>query len=122
MQSNGGSLSFDRVDPIRTVASGPVGGVIGCQYLSKKLDHPNVISCDMGGTSFDVSIITDGESIYDREPILSRWRLMLPIVKVDSIGAGGGTVAQVHPITRRLMVGPDSAGSEPGRPCVWELV
>jgi N-methylhydantoinase A len=117
MQSNGGSLSFDRVDPIRTVASGPVGGVIGCQYLSKILGHPNVISCDMGGTSFDVSILADGESVYEREPILSRWRLMLPIVKVDSIGAGGGTIAQVHPITKRLMVGPDSAGSEPGPVC-----
>jgi N-methylhydantoinase A len=117
MQSNGGTISWDRVTPVRTLASGPVGGVIGSQFVAGLLGHKNVLTTDMGGTSFDVGIIRDGNWTYEREPIVSRWRLILPMVKVESIGAGGGTIARVDPITRRLLVGPDSAGALPGPVC-----
>jgi N-methylhydantoinase A len=117
MQSSGGTVSGERVPPIRTLQSGPVGGVIGSQYLAGLLGHSNVISTDMGGTSFDVSLIRDGRWSYEREPIISRWRVMLPLVKVDSIGAGGGTIARVDPALHRLLVGPESAGASPGPVC-----
>ena len=117
MQANGGLLSREKVPPVRTISSGPAGGVIASQYIASQLGHPNVISTDMGGTSFDVSLIREGRWSYEREPIISRWRVMLPMMKVDSIGAGGGTIARVDPVQRRLSVGPESAGAAPGPVC-----
>lgn len=117
MQANGGLLSWERVPPIRTLSSGPSGGVIATQFLASVLGHANVISTDMGGTSFDVSLIRDGRWGYEREPIISRWRVMLPMIKVDSIGAGGGTIARVDPTLGRLLVGPESAAAMPGPAC-----
>ena len=117
MQTNGGTMDWERVPPIRTLSSGPAGGVIGSQYLGSLQGQSNIVSTDMGGTSFDVSIIRDGKWSYEREPIVTRWRLMVPMLKVESIGAGGGTIAQVEPLTKRLLVGPKSAGSSPGPVC-----
>ena len=117
MQANGGLLSWERVPPIRTLSSGPSGGVIASQFLAGVLGHANVISTDMGGTSFDVSLIRDERWSYDREPIISRWRVMLPMIRVDSIGAGGGTIARVDPTLGRLLVGPESAAAMPGPAC-----
>jgi N-methylhydantoinase A len=117
MQCNGGTVGWETVPPIRVISSGPTGGVIGSQYIASMLKHPNVISTDMGGTSFDVSLLREGKWDYEREPIISRWRIMLPMIKVESIGAGGGTIARVDPITNRLLVGPDSAGAAPGPVC-----
>jgi len=117
MQANGGLLSWDKVPPVRTISSGPAGGVIATQYISSLMGHGNVVSTDMGGTSFDVSLIREGRWGYEREPIISRWRVMLPMIKVDSIGAGGGTIARVDPALRRLLVGPESAGAVPGPVC-----
>lgn len=117
MQASGGAVSRERVAPIRTVSSGPAGGVIGSQYMAGLLGHQHVIGADMGGTSFDVSLIRAGKWSYEREPIISRWRVMLPIIKVESIGAGGGTIARVDPVTKRLLVGPESAGAAPGPVC-----
>lgn len=117
MQANGGLMSLEKVPPVRTISSGPAGGVIASQYIASQLGHPNVISTDMGGTSFDVSLIREGRWSYEREPIISRWRVMLPMMKVESIGAGGGTIARVDPVQRRLSVGPESAGAAPGPVC-----
>jgi N-methylhydantoinase A len=117
MQANGGLLSWEKVPPVRTISSGPAGGVIASQYMASQLGHTNVISTDMGGTSFDVSLIREGRWSYEREPIISRWRVMLPMMKVDSIGAGGGTIARIDPVQRRLSVGPESAGAAPGPVC-----
>jgi len=117
MQCSGGTVGWERVAAVRTLSSGPAGGVIGSHYLAGQLGHENVISTDMGGTSFDVSLIRDGRFRYEREPIISRWRVMLPMIKCDSIGAGGGTIARVEPRLNRLLVGPDSAGAVPGPVC-----
>lgn len=117
MQSNGGTIGWNRVSPIRTLSSGPAGGVIGSQYIGTILGEPNAISTDMGGTSFDVSLILDGKWSYEREPIVSRWRLILPMIKCDSIGAGGGTIARAIPELHRLVVGPESAAADPGPVC-----
>jgi N-methylhydantoinase A len=117
MQANGGLLSWERVPPVKTLSSGPSGGVIATQYMAGLLGHSNVASADMGGTSFDVSFVRNARWGYEREPIISRWRVSLPMIKVDSIGAGGGTIARVDPELRRLLVGPDSAGAVPGPVC-----
>ncbi len=117
MQSNGGIVSWDKVTPLRTLSSGPAGGVIGGQYMTGVMAHEKALTTDMGGTSFDVGLILDGQVGYEREPVIERWRMMLPMIKVDSIGAGGGTIARVDPLVHRLIVGPDSAGADPGPVC-----
>ncbi|MGH7130105.1 MAG: hydantoinase/oxoprolinase family protein, partial [Planctomycetaceae bacterium] len=77
----------------------------------------NVITTDMGGTSFDVGLITEGYWRYAQEPIVERFRMLQPIIDIESIGAGGGTIAQVEAETGRLLVGPGSAGASPGPVC-----
>ena len=71
----------------------------------------------MGGTSFDVGLITEGYWRYAQEPIVERFRMLQPIIDIESIGAGGGTIAQVESETGRLLVGPRSAGASPGPVC-----
>jgi N-methylhydantoinase A len=117
MQANGGAVRREEVAPVRTLSSGPAGGVIASQFMATLLGHQNVISTDMGGTSFDVSLIIDQHWRYAREPIVSRWRVIQPMIEVESIGAGGGSIASVDPLTGRLLVGPQSAGASPGPAC-----
>ena len=91
--------------------------MIASAHVAKLLKHTNVITTDMGGTSFDVGLITDGYWRYAPEPIVERFRTLQPIIDIESIGAGGGTVARVDPDTGRLLVGPKSAGASPGPVC-----
>jgi len=81
------------------------------------LGHKHVITTDMGGTSFDVGLITEGYWRYAQEPIVERFRMQQPIIDIESIGAGGGTIALVEAETGRLLVGPRSAGASPGPVC-----
>jgi N-methylhydantoinase A len=117
MQSNGGIVHENEMAPIGNLSSGPAGGVIATKYISDMLGHTNVISTDMGGTSFDVGLIADGFWRYSREPIVERFNITWPMIDVESIGAGGGTISLVDPTTNRLMVGPKSAGADPGPIC-----
>jgi N-methylhydantoinase A len=117
MQSNGGIVHEEEMAPIGNLSSGPAGGVIATKYITDILGHSNVISTDMGGTSFDVGLIVDGFWRYSREPIVERFHITWPMIDVESIGAGGGTIAVVDPTTRRLIVGPKSAGADPGPIC-----
>jgi acetone carboxylase beta subunit len=117
MQSAGGLAPAAHVRAIDTAMSGPVGGLVGTRYIGELYEIPNLISTDVGGTSFDVGLITDGFIGVDREPVLAGWLLSLPMMEVDSIGAGGGTIARIDPLTGRLQVGPDSAGAVPGPVC-----
>ena len=114
MQGNGGIVRPEEMTAVGTLQSGPAGGMIATQYVAGRLGHENVITTDMGGTSFDVGLLTRGDLHYAREPIVERARLLQPLIEVESIGAGGGTIARVDPITRRLLVGPASAGADPG--------
>ncbi|MDB5593897.1 MAG: N-methylhydantoinase A/acetone carboxylase, beta subunit, partial [Hyphomicrobiales bacterium] len=120
MQANGGIVRPEQMTGIGTLQSGPAGGMIATQYVASVLGHPNVITGDMGGTSFDVGLLTDGQLTHAREPIAERIRLLQPMIDVESIGAGGGTVARIDPVTGRLLVGPDSAGADPG-PIVYGM-
>ena len=114
MQGNGGIVRPQEMTAVGTLQSGPAGGMIATEFVARKLGHPNVITTDMGGTSFDVGLLTEGRLHYGREPIVERARLLQPLIEVESIGAGGGTIARVDPTTKRLLVGPKSAGADPG--------
>ncbi|HLC26769.1 MAG TPA: hydantoinase/oxoprolinase family protein [bacterium] len=120
MQANGGIVHKDQVTAVGNLQSGPAGGMIATSYMASLLGHGNVISTDMGGTSFDVGIFTDGYWHYAREPIAQRYRILQPMIDIESIGAGGGTIAYVDSSTGRLMVGPRSAGASPGPVCYDE--
>jgi N-methylhydantoinase A len=117
MQGNGGVAHREHVSAIANLQSGPAGGMIASAYVAGVLKHENVITTDMGGTSFDVGLITDGYWRYAQEPIVERFRMLQPIIDIESIGAGGGTIAQVETETGRLLVGPRSAGASPGPVC-----
>ena len=117
MQGNGGVAHREHVTPIGNLQSGPAGGMIASAYVAGLMGHKNVITTDMGGTSFDVGLITEGYWRYAQEPIFERFRILQPIIDIESIGAGGGTIARVDPRTGRLLVGPQSAGASPGPVC-----
>lgn len=117
MQGNGGVAHREHVSAIANLQSGPAGGMIASAHIAGLLKHKNVITTDMGGTSFDVGLITEGYWRYAQEPIVERFRMLQPIIDIESIGAGGGTIAQVEPETGRLLVGPKSAGASPGPVC-----
>ena len=117
MQGNGGVAHREHVSAIANLQSGPAGGMIASAHIAGLLKHKNVITTDMGGTSFDVGLITEGYWRYAQEPIVERFRMLQPIIDIESIGAGGGTIAQVEAETGRLLVGPGSAGASPGPVC-----
>ncbi|MGB0384449.1 MAG: hydantoinase/oxoprolinase family protein [Ardenticatenaceae bacterium] len=97
-----------------TLISGPVGGILGAQYVGQIIGADNIVVSDMGGTSFDIGAITGGVVPIDNEPTLARFKLNLPTIAMDTIGAGGGTIIKVDPVTKRINLGPESAGSDPG--------
>lgn len=113
-------LAYGSVADIRyprlyeSVCSGPTGGVMGAQYLARHLDIGNVICVDLGGTSFDTCIIVDGVLPISKEPDFARHRLNLPMVGLDTIGAGTGMEIHVDPKMKRTTLGPESAGSRVG--------
>jgi N-methylhydantoinase A len=114
-QSNGGALTprATRSRPVSLALSGPVGGVVACIEIGRAIDAPNLVGLDMGGTSTDVSIMTDHEARYSTELLVGDLPVRMPSVEVHSIGAGGGSIAHVD-AGGALRVGPRSAGSEPG--------
>ena len=118
MQSSGGIAAAPSVAarPIATLASGPAGGVMGACETAGLAGVKDFISVDMGGTSYDVCLIRDGEpTIKSFWNWFHRYLIALPMVDVVSIGAGGGSIAKVA--AGGLQVGPDSAGGEPGPIC-----
>lgn len=117
-QCAGGAIGADEAQraPVRTVQSGPVSGVVGSAFLAERLEYRNVITTDMGGTTFDVSVIRDGRPLSREISEVERFELALPMLDVESIGAGGGSIASIDEL-RRLRVGPHSAGADPGPAC-----
>lgn len=115
-QSDGGSLSFEQTRPVYTLQSGPVAGVLASKTEGQLLDEPNIVTTDVGGTSFDVGLVADGDWVNAREPIVDAFHVGFPMVEVESIGAGGGSIAWVDD-GGALNVGPQSAGANPGPAC-----
>ncbi|HEY8625315.1 MAG TPA: hydantoinase/oxoprolinase family protein [Solirubrobacteraceae bacterium] len=102
--------------PVRLLLSGPSGGVTASRFLGESLHHPNVITFDMGGTSTDVGLIVDREPLQRVDTEIGKYHLLLPMIDVTAIGAGGGSIARVEE-GGYLQVGPESAGAEPGPAC-----
>ena len=119
VQSNGGVMSRQTACdiPIRTALSGPAAGVIACAAIARSSGFPNVITGDMGGTSFDVSLVAQGQaSIAAQTSIDFGMVVRSPMIQIETIGAGGGSIASVD-ASGMLQVGPESAGSIPGPAC-----
>lgn len=114
MASHGGTISIEARELATTLASGPIGGVVGGQALAQRMGVPNVLCTDIGGTSFDIALITDGSYEITPTPDIARFMLNIPLVKIDSIGAGTGSFVRVNPNSGRPELGPDSAGSRIG--------
>jgi len=113
----GSVLPAHSINSIETVESGPAMGIVGSAFFSSMLGIDNVIATDVGGTTFKVGLIHNGEWSYIREPMLERFQIAIPMIDVFSISAGGGTVVWVDPVTNLIKIGPKSAGSEPGPVC-----
>jgi len=118
-QCAGGSISVDKAmeTPLLTLDSGPVSGVTGSVYLGRLMACPNIITTDMGGTSFDVGIIFGGQPEYSFVSNVVQYEYFLPKVDIQAIGSGGGSLARVDPVSKTLAVGPESAGADPGPVC-----
>ena len=119
VQSNGGVMTVDtaRNLPIRTALSGPAAGVIASAYIACEADFPHVITCDMGGTSFDVSLVENCKNTLSAQTNIGfGMTIRTPMIEITTIGAGGGSIAKVDS-TNLLQVGPESAGSFPGPVC-----
>jgi N-methylhydantoinase A len=118
-QCGGGSISVDRAmeSPLLTLDSGPVSGVTGSVFFGRLIGTPDIITTDMGGTSFDVGIIAGGEPEYSFISNVIQYDYFLPKVDIQAIGSGGGSLARVDEFSRTMTVGPDSAGADPGPAC-----
>ncbi len=114
MATHGGTISWKAKELARTIVSGPIGGVIGAKYLGETLGYKNIACSDIGGTSFDVALITQGELTIRNDPDMARLVLSLPLVSMDSIGAGAGSFVRLDPYTKTIKLGPDSAGYRVG--------
>jgi N-methylhydantoinase A len=116
-KSNGGIMTAEsaREVPVETLLSGPASGVIGALYIGRQSGHDRLIAVDMGGTSADVAVI-DGDVLYSTESEVAHLPIVMPAVDVNSIGAGGGSIAWVDALGI-LKVGPRSAGADPGPAC-----
>ncbi len=117
MQSNGGISTAARAaqQPVRTILSGPAGGVVASAWLAQRMGLRRAISFDMGGTSTDVCLL-DGPPRTTNETSLAGLPVAIPVLDVHSVGAGGGSLARID-AGGALRVGPESAGASPGPIC-----
>ena len=106
----------DQAPPITTVLSGPAAGALGAALIAEAGRRHRVLTCDGGGTSTDVAVVTDGEPALTTEGRVGEYPSMIPMVDVVTVGAGGGSIAWISP-EGALKVGPRSAGADPGPIC-----
>lgn len=116
VRSDGGLMSAASASqrPVHTVLSGPAGGVTATAMIARRLGFDKLLAFDMGGTSTDVSVIIDGKPIISRSTEVGSFPAKVPTLDVRSVGAGGGSIAEVGELTKSLRVGPRSAGAFPG--------
>lgn len=116
VQSNGGVMTAEAAcrRPVRTALSGPAAGVIAAAYIAETAGFPNIVTGDMGGTSFDVSLVAEGKSVLSPQTSIDFGMVIrTPMIEITTIGAGGGSIAWVDK-GGLLNIGPESAGSNPG--------
>ena len=97
--------------------SGPIGGLMGARYLSQAMGIENWVCSDMGGTSFDVGLIRGGQPVIEREVVINGRIYNIPTLQMDTIGAGTGMYVTIDPISKRITIGPESSGADPGPVC-----
>lgn len=117
MQSNGGAVQAQTAaeSPVRTIVSGPAGGVVGAFHVASLSGYPNIITFDMGGTSTDVALCR-GEIQLTHEGEIDGLPVGVPMIDIHTVGAGGGSIAELD-LGAALRVGPQSAGADPGPIC-----
>lgn len=118
MQSSGGSISAERAasEPVRTILSGPSGGVVGALRSARAAGFENIITFDMGGTSTDVALCDNGSIRTTNEAVVAGLPVAVSVMDIHTVGAGGGSIARVDE-GGSLRVGPESAGADPGPAC-----
>jgi N-methylhydantoinase A len=119
VQSNGGVMTIEiaKARPVRTALSGPAAGVIAAAHIAETAGFPNVVTGDVGGTSFDVSLIAGGKTTLAAQTSIDFGLVVrTPMIEITTIGAGGGSIASVDR-GGLLQVGPESAGAVPGPVC-----
>lgn len=118
MQSNGGVLTASETArfAVGTLLSGPAGGVTAASFVGERAGYENLITVDMGGTSYDISVIQNLEPAVTTESWIARYRIAQPMLDIHTVGAGGGSIAWIDN-GGALRVGPESAGSLPGPAC-----
>ena len=115
VHAHGGSARVAKTTAVETLHSGPAVALMGAAFLARLDGLPRVVTADMGGTSFDVGLIVNAEPTLQLQPSVNGLRLALPMLEVESMGAGGGSIARME--NGRLRVGPESAGALPGPAC-----
>jgi N-methylhydantoinase A/acetone carboxylase beta subunit len=111
MASHGGTISIDADQLATTLVSGPIGGVVGARWLAERIGLTNVLCTDIGGTSFDIALLTGRRYEVTSTPDMARFVLNMPLVQIDSVGAGCGSFVRIDPNARRPEIGPGSAGA-----------
>ncbi|ANE81713.1 hydantoinase [Mycobacterium adipatum] len=118
IHNSGGMAQMNSTDALQTIHSGPIAGVGAAEHLSNETGLGHVIATDMGGTSFDIGLVPEGGvKHYDFLPTIDRWLVSVPMVHLDTLGAGGGSIASYDRIHNSVKIGPKSAGSNPGPAC-----
>ncbi|MEH6543543.1 MAG: hydantoinase/oxoprolinase family protein [Porticoccaceae bacterium] len=113
-----GMAQMSSTHSLQTIHSGPVAGLEATESLSQQFNEDNMIATDMGGTSFDIGLVTsDGVKFYDFNPVIDRWLISTPMTYLHTLGAGGGSIARYDRLWGAVEVGPESAGSDPGPAC-----
>lgn len=116
--NSGGMAQLNSTHALQTIHSGPVAGLAATESLSEQYDEPNLLATDMGGTSFDIGMVTgDKVKFYEFNPIIDRFLVSTPMVYLHTLGAGGGSIARYERMWNAVEVGPESAGSDPGPAC-----
>jgi N-methylhydantoinase A len=119
MQAYGGVLGIEATakNAVGMIESGPAAGVVGSSFQGELVEQRNILAADMGGTTFKVGVIRNGEVERDYSPVIMRYNILSTKIWVESIGAGGGSIAWIDPEAGLLKVGPEGAGAKPGPVC-----
>ncbi len=119
MQAYGGVLDIEATckNAVGIIESGPAAGIVGTRFLGEHIGEKNILATDMGGTTFKVSVVRDGVIERDYKPVILRHSILSTKIWVESIGAGGGSIAWIDGDTGLLKVGPQGAGAAPGPVC-----
>lgn len=114
MASHGGTVDIETRQLSRSLSSGPIGGLVGAKYVGQELGLKNILATDLGGTTFDVGVVTKGQFSINLRPVVSHFLFNLPMVDVTSVGVGTGAILRFDEYSQRVKVGPESAGDQVG--------